>query len=180
MNAKSAGFRWAAVKMLAVVAIIATTLVSCTPSPSASSDGDRMHVINELFPTAVDVTELPMSQSSQFSPPPDDMRVSTITNDTGLLGYWVEARVVSRSGPFQIRVLLNLQLSVKQAAVVSYPGAIGRGVCRPAFTHQFTGKGPGDPLELGTHIEAATGATISSRVMTEGIRAIINQLKELE
>ncbi len=159
------------------MAVTSITLVSCTNSPSSSADEGRIQAINKLFPNAQDVTELPMSQNGQQA---HDIRVGRITNDTRLLGYCAETQVVSRSGPFTIRVLLDTQLSVKQAAVVSYPGAIGRGVCRQAFTRQFTGKGPSDPLELGSDIEAMSGATISSRVMTEGIRNIIQRLMDLE
>ncbi|MHC4174876.1 MAG: FMN-binding protein [Planctomycetota bacterium] len=50
-------------------------------------------------------------------------------------------------------------------------------VCKRAFTSQFEGKGPEDPIQLGKDIDAMTGATISSRVMTEGVRDTIKLLK---
>ena len=166
-------------EVITVGSLMLIATVSCTTSPPSLSDGGSMSVINELFPNASDVTELPMDQGSPQPNRPDASRVSEISSDTGRLGYWVESQVVSRSGPFKIRVLLDAQLYVKQAAVVSYPWAVGRGVCRPAFTRQFEGKGPGDPLQLGTDIDAMSGATISSRVMTEGIRDIIRQLSHV-
>jgi len=103
--------------------------------------------------------------------------ISEIKGDSGILGYCVESKVVSRSGPFRIRVLLDSNLYVKQATVISYPWDRGRDVRKRAFTSQFKGKGPEDPIQLGKDIDAITGATISSRVMAEGVRDTIKLLK---
>jgi hypothetical protein len=100
----------------------------------------------------------------------NNANISEIKDDSGLLGYCVESKVVSRSGPFWIRVLLDKQLYIKQATVISYPADRGRDVCKRAFTSQFEGKGPEDPIQLGNDIDAMTGATISCRVMAKGVR----------
>ena len=99
--------------------------------------------------------------------------------NSGCLGYCVESKVVARSGPFRIRVILDKQLYVKQATVISYPWKRGRDVGKRVFTDQFTGKGPGDAIRLGKDIDAMTGATISSRVMTRGVRDAIELVKSL-
>ena len=96
----------------------------------------------------------------------------------GPVGYAVESRVASRSGPFRILVIMDAALRVKQATVVSYPNAKGRKVQSPAFTGQFEGKGPGDPIRLGKDIHAMTGATMSSRAMTDGVRRSVRLAQE--
>ena len=103
--------------------------------------------------------------------------IDEVKGSSGLLGYWVESKVMSRSGPFTIRVLLDPRLYVKQAKVILYPGKRGREVCSPVFTRQFNGKGPKDPLQLGKDIDAISGATISSRVMTEGVLNAIKLIR---
>ena len=74
-------------------------------------------------------------------------------------------------------MLLDSHLYVKQARVISYPWDRGRDVRKRAFTSQFEGKGPEDPIQLGKDIDAMTGATISSRVMAQGVRDTIKLLE---
>jgi len=138
-----------------------------------------MTAVHQFFPSAVDIAEIPffIGQDAQISGRTDDAKIKEIKGDSGLLGYCVESKVVSRSGPFRISILLDKQLYVKQATVISYPWDRGRDICKRAFTDQFKGKGPDDPIRLGKDIDAMTGATISSRVMTEGVRDTIKLLK---
>ncbi|MCP4259972.1 MAG: FMN-binding protein [Planctomycetes bacterium] len=130
-----------------------------------------MAVVHQIFPSAIEMVEI--SQGAWFSGRPDEAKIIEIKGDSGLLGYCVESKVVSRSGPFKIRVLLDPQLHVKQATVISYPWERGRDVRKGAFTSQFEGKGPKDPIQVGKDIDAMTGATISSRVMAGGVRDTI-------
>jgi len=67
-------------------------------------------------------------------------------------------------------VAIGADFRVKLAKVLDYPHTRGRQVRSKRFTHQFEGKGPRDPIRLGEDIDAITGATISSRVMTDGVR----------
>ena len=151
---------------------------SCATSTSLPN-AKKMTTVRQVFPFAVDIVETPFfaSQGAHFSGRPDNVKISEIRGEAGLLGYCVESKVVSRSGPFRISVLLDKQLYVKQASVISYPWKRGRDVCKRVFTDQFKGKGPDAPLRLGKDIDAMTGATISSRVMTEGVRNTIKLLK---
>ncbi len=162
-----------AIASLATLAIIA----SCATSTSSFPGGAKMQVVRPVFPSATEIVEVPISQDAQDFGRPDGAKISEIKSDSGLLGYWVESKVVSRSGPFRIRVLLDSHLYVKQAKVILYPWKRGRDVRKRAFTGQFEGKGPEDPIQLGKDIDAMTGATISSRVMAEGVRDTIKLLK---
>jgi hypothetical protein len=123
------------------------------------------------------MSEIQIRQGVQVSRRPEDAKISEIKGDSGLLGYCVESKVVSRSGPFKIRVLLDPQVYVKQVTVISYPWDRGRDVRKHAFTSQFEGKGPKDPIRVGKDIDAMTGATISSRVMAEGVRDTIKLIE---
>ena len=164
---------------IVTVLTILTTVSSCVTPMSSHPDGRQMVVVRHIFPSATDITEIPffISQDAHISGRPDYTTISEIKGDQGLLGYCVESKVMSRSGPFKIRVLLDPQLYVKQATVISYPWNRGRDIGKRAFTSQFEGKGPEDPIQLDKDIDAMTGATISSRAMSEGVRDAIKLLK---
>ena len=154
-----------------------TTISSCVTSERSTQVNDNMTAVRQIFTSAVTINQMPIDQGAQAYGRPDEAEISEIKSDSELLGYRVESKVVSRSGPFKIRVLLDTQLYVKQATVVSYPWKRGRDVCKRTFTDQFKGKGPDDPIRLGKDIDAITGATISSRVMAQGVRDTIKLLK---
>ncbi len=161
--------------IVAVSLIMLIIVSSCVTSPPSFPNEGKLTAIRQIFPSAVDIAEI--SQGAWVSGRPDDAKVSEIMGDSGLLGYCVDSKVVSRSGAFRIRVLLGPQFYVKQATVVSYPWDRGRDVRKRTFTSQFEGKGPEDPIQLGKDIDAMTGATISSRVMAEGVRNTIKLVK---
>ena len=164
--------------MIPIASLAALAIISsCATSTSSSTGGERVQVVRQVFPSAIDIAEVPISQDAQAFGRPAEAKISEIKGDSGLLGYYVESKVVSRSGPFRIRVLLDSRFYVKQATVISYPWDRGRDVRKRAFTSQFEGKGPEDPIQLGKDIDAITGATISSRVMAEGVRDTIKLLK---
>ena len=154
-----------------------TFVPSCVTPNDSSQIEEKMTVVRQIFPSAIDITELQISREARTSGLPDNAKVSEIKGPSGLLGYCVESKVVSRSGPFKIRVLLDPQVYVKQASVISYPWDRGRDVRKRAFTSQFEGKGPGDSIQIGKDIDVMTGATISSNVMAEGVR---NTIKLIE
>lgn len=155
----------AAIACLSLLALV----TGCVESNNSFEGG--MKAVRRVFPFATDTAEI--SRGVQVSGRSDDAIISEIKGDSGLLGYCVESTVVSRSGPFRIRVLLDKQFYVKQASVISYLWDRGGDVRKHAFTRQFKGKGPEDPIQLGKDIDAMTGATISSSVMADGIRRAV-------
>ena len=150
-------------------------VVSCDAPMTSFSSGNSMTTVRKFFPSAVKIAAINLGP--RVSAYPEDAVISQIRDDSRILGYCVESKVVSRSGPFRIRVLLDNQLFVKQATVISYPWDRGRSVRRRSFTEQFAGKGPQDPIQLGKDIDAMTGATISCRVMAQGVRNSIRLLE---
>ncbi len=166
---------------LIITTIASLSLLTCVPSCVTSNESsqleEKMEAIRQIFPSAIDITELQINQEARNSGLPDNAEVSEIKGVSGLLGYCVESKIVSRSGPFRIRVLVDPQVYVKQASVISYPWDRGRDVRKRAFTSQFEGKGPGDSIQIGKDIDVMTGATISSNVMAEGVRDTIKLIE---
>lgn len=156
---------------------ILTIISSCVRPEYSFQTGGEMAEVRQTFPAAVAITEMPIDQDAHITGRPDEATISMIKGPSGLLGYRVDSKVVSRSGPFRIRVLLDGRLYVKQATVISYPWDRGRDVCKRAFTDKFKEKGPDDPIRIGKDVDAMTGATISCRVMADGVRDTIKLLK---
>jgi len=143
----------------------------CAGPTSAHSVG--MGMVREVFPLATEIVEMPAAGDDETSRRPGRPAVSKIEGASRLLGYLVEIQVEGRSGPFDMAVLLDEELTVKRAFVVSYPWPRGRQVAQRSFTRQFEGKGPKDAIEIGKDIDAITGATISCRAMALGVREAI-------
>ena len=163
----------------AAFALSLLTIVSSCNSTGAAVER-KAGLFDEFFQSATATNEILLSEEILTQVNLRKPKVSEIKGPAGILGYSVESEVVSRSGPFGIRVLLDWQFYVKQASVISYPGQRGRDVQKHTFTRQFEGKGISDPIEVGRDIDAITGATISSRVMTDGVRESISLVKILK
>ena len=117
-------------------------------SDQVATDVLQIETVHEIFPSATNISELTISRDVQTSRSPGNHIFSKIRDSSGLVGYCVESELVSRSGPFRIRVFLDQQLVVKRAIVTSYPWERGRDVRKRAFTSQFEGKGPDDAIEI--------------------------------
>jgi Na+-translocating ferredoxin:NAD+ oxidoreductase RnfG subunit len=133
---------------------------------------NKSMIWREKFPTADKIREVPPENH-----PIENARLYELANSSGIIGFFVEKEVKGRSGPFKIVVLIDSEFHVKYAAVSSYPYDRGEKVRSSRFTQQFNGKGIDDPIRLGEDITAITGATISCRAMTEGIRNIIELMR---
>jgi len=167
--------------LLAAIIAVPAALVTISGCKGPAVTGVlQIETVHEIFPSATDISKMSISRDAPTSRRPGNHIISEIRDTSGLLGYCVESELVSRSGPFRIRVFLDRQLVVKQAIVTSYPWERGRDVRKYAFTEQFEGKGPQDAIEIGKDIDAMTGATISSHAMSEGVREAIKLLKDMQ
>lgn len=155
-------------------------LAGCAATPQAVTDTRDLIAAQAVFPGATELRDMPVPPGTPSVGQADEMIVKMIRNQGDCLGYWVEATVAARSGPFRIRILADSNLTVKQTQVVSYPWERGRDVRKPDFTRQFEGKGPESPLQIGRDIDAMTGATLSSKAMTQGVRDTISMLGTIQ
>jgi Na+-translocating ferredoxin:NAD+ oxidoreductase RnfG subunit len=75
--------------------------------------------------------------------------------------------------------IIGRDLQVRRATVLTYTAERGADIQMPKFTRQFTGKGPKDPIRVGKDIDAITGATLSAKAMSGGVRDAIRLVREL-
>ncbi|MFA4906391.1 MAG: RnfABCDGE type electron transport complex subunit G [Candidatus Margulisiibacteriota bacterium] len=84
-------------------------------------------------------------------------------------------------GKIGMLVGVNLKGQVTGLKILSQKETPGLGVniIKPSFLSQFINKTAGDPLEPKQDIVAITGATISSRAVSQGVRQSIRSADEL-
>jgi len=99
-----------------------------------------------------------------------------------IIGYTFLASGNGYSGVIDMLVGINIDYTIKDVAILSQtetPG-LGSRITEKAFTNQFMGLGV-DDINLskdGGSIDAITGATISSRAVTDTIRTSMAEIIE--
>ncbi len=153
----------------ATITLLSVLGSSCGTNPPTT----EIETTRQYFPTAMKIEE-----ATDPGAGTSEQRLKVVQGPSGTVGYIVDATVVSRSGPFKIRTVIDSSFHVVGASVLEYPGARGGEVRKSGFTRQFQGKGPDDPIRVGTDIDAMTGATISSHSMARGVRRAVRLTKK--
>lgn len=106
-----------------------------------------------------------------------------VEDSNGRLVAWaVRVEEAGYGGPLGLLVLVDPSgPSVRAVEVLSHnetPG-LGDAVTDPFFLEQFTGKGPGDALQVGIDIDGVTMATQSSTAVANGVKRAIGVVQAL-
>jgi len=95
-------------------------------------------------------------------------------------GYGFEDTVHGKWGPIHYLVGVDLAGAVIDTVILDYQEIRGKPVAKRRFLKQYRGKSARDPLQLKEDINGISGATISSRSLTEGIRKLLFILAEIQ
>jgi Na+-translocating ferredoxin:NAD+ oxidoreductase RnfG subunit len=95
-----------------------------------------------------------------------------------IVGYAVKNTVKGKWGPIHYMLSLEPDGRIKDAMVLQYKEKRGRPVAKRRFLNQFVGKTINDRIKLKKDIRGISGATISSRGMTNGIRKLVYVFNE--
>jgi uncharacterized protein with FMN-binding domain len=90
-------------------------------------------------------------------------------------GYFVVDRVVGKHEFITIAVGINANGTVKQIEIMDYRESYGYEVRDAAWRAQFVGKSANSPLELNADIKNISGATLSSKHITDGVKRILQK-----
>lgn len=93
--------------------------------------------------------------------------------DGHLLGWFIVDEVYGKHEFITYAVALNLDGSVRQVEVLNYRETYGYEIRQPAWRRQFVGKRHGDTLKLDADIKNISGATLSCRHITDGIKRLL-------
>lgn len=89
------------------------------------------------------------------------------------LGSFIVDEVIGKHELITYAVAIDRQGIVRGVEILDYRETRGGEVRDPRWRAQFVGKGPRDPLRLGEDIQNLSGATLSSRHITEGVRRLV-------
>jgi Na+-translocating ferredoxin:NAD+ oxidoreductase RnfG subunit len=90
-------------------------------------------------------------------------------------GYFVVDRVVGKHEFITIAVGINANGTVKQIEIMDYRESYGYEVRDAAWRAQFVGKSANSPLQLNADIKNISGATLSSKHVTDGVKRILQK-----
>jgi Na+-translocating ferredoxin:NAD+ oxidoreductase RnfG subunit len=90
-------------------------------------------------------------------------------------GVFVVDRVVGKHEFITMAVGINPNGTVKQIEIMDYRESYGYEVRDASWRAQFVGKSANSPLELDADIKNISGATLSSKHVTDGVKRILQK-----
>lgn len=96
------------------------------------------------------------------------------------LGWVVVDEVIGKFELITYAVGLGNDGALRQIEILSYRESHGGEIRLPAWRRQFVGKRSGDAIELGRDIANISGATLSCRHVTEGVKRIVELVQVLK
>jgi Na+-translocating ferredoxin:NAD+ oxidoreductase RnfG subunit len=88
-------------------------------------------------------------------------------------GWFIADQVVGKHDFIPFAVALDDSGAVKDVEILEYREAYGSEVANPKWRAQFSGKNSQSPLRLTKDIQNISGATLSSKHITDGVRRLI-------
>ena len=90
-----------------------------------------------------------------------------------MIGWFFVDQVIGKHELITYALGVNPDGSIRQVQIIEYLENYGSQVRYPNWRDQFAGKTVKSPLRIDADIENITGATLSSRHLTDGIRRLL-------
>ena len=100
-----------------------------------------------------------------------ERRLSVWRVSTG--GWFIADQVVGKHDFIPLALALDASGAVRSIEILEYRETYGQDVMNPGWLAQFDGKRNGAPLRLTQDIQNISGATLSSKHVTDGIRRLL-------
>ncbi len=104
------------------------------------------------------------------------LETSVTTRGGVIVSASVKATAKSYDGNVTVIVGVSVDGTITGVQIVSCTDGLGNLIMTPAFAQQFAGKKAGTPLEVGTNVDAVSGATFSSKGATALVEATAEAL----
>jgi electron transport complex protein RnfG len=164
--------------ILGVICLSATLVLALTyqvtkPKIDAELKREEQEALKQILPEADNFLEKTIDEIDYFEAKKGDT----------LVGYCLKITTTGYNGFIRMIVGIDLKGIIKGVRVLEHaetPGLGGKideikvGEKEPWFLEQFEGK-PAKTIEVKKDIQAITGATISSRAVTDAIRETVNE-----
>jgi Na+-translocating ferredoxin:NAD+ oxidoreductase RnfG subunit len=100
-------------------------------------------------------------------------RVWEVRSGNGRIGWLMVDRVVGKHEFITYALALGTDGLVRGLEILEYRETYGGEIRNPNWRRQFVGKRPGSALRLDRDIKNISGATLSSRHVTDGVRRLL-------
>lgn len=110
-----------------------------------------------------------MQQASSVTHPFDSSRIWKTPNG----GWFIVDEVVGKHEMITYAVGINPDGSIKQLEILEYRESYGFEVSEASWRQQFVGKKVASPLKLNQDIQNISGATLSSKHLTDGVKRLM-------
>jgi hypothetical protein len=147
-------------------AAYATTYLTTEQAQSAMFPGARL---TPEFRALTDEQIAAIRRDCGINPPGKELRAWRSSSG----GWFIVDRVVGKHEYITLGVGLDDSGAVKGLEILDYRESYGDQVRGSAWRSQFTGKRHGAALKLGQDVKNISGATMSSKHVTEGVRRLL-------
>ena len=89
--------------------------------------------------------------------------------------YFIVDKVVGKHEYITVAIGINANGTVKQIEIMEYNESYGYEVRNAAWRAQFVGKSVNSPLQLNVDIKNISGATLSSKHITDGVKRVLQK-----
>ncbi|MCA9403417.1 MAG: FMN-binding protein [Candidatus Omnitrophica bacterium] len=166
-------------------------IIILTLGAAATASGAHLITVEKALPKIYRDADRFESEALQFDTPqmerleeaaqisfgashaPGIIRHTAIRNGTPV-GVAFEDTVVGKWGPIHYVVGLDTSGNVEEVVILDYYEIRGKPAAKRRFLKQYRGKGVSDPIRLRKDIDGVTGATITSRSLTDGVRKTVH------
>lgn len=104
---------------------------------------------------------------------PGSQRIYEARGPLGRIGWLFIDQVLGKHEMITYALALDASGAVRGVEILDYRETYGGEIRNPAWRRQFIGRRPGASLRLGTDIKNISGATLSSRHVTDGVRRLL-------
>lgn len=155
-----------AAALAAPTAVHATTYMTVEQAQAAMFPGETFRpAFQQLTPQQVAA----IRQASGEAPLSKTLRAWKASSG----GWFIVDQVVGKHEFITFALALDSGGGVKAVEIMDYRESYGSQVRDPRWRAQFTGKHAGQPLQLGREIRNISGATLSSKHVTDGVRRLL-------
>ena len=125
--------------------------------------------LEPAFVTLSDAQRAVIASAAGVAVPSKDVHVWRVAGG----GFFFVDEVIGKHEAIGYALGLNADGSVKQVEILDYREAYGWEVRNEKWRRQFVGKTAANPVLLDRDIRNISGATLSSRHVTEGVRRLL-------
>jgi len=110
----------------------------------------------------------------------DWLYVYNISIKDSAIAFGFLDNVIGKSMPITFFVLLDIEGNITSTNIIKYREPYGGAVSNDNWNEQFTGKNSGSDFTVGKSVNGISGATISVKSVTKGIRKIALLYEEIK